>query len=207
MTDKFQNRYRIPSTRATWHDYNVGSYFITICTKKREHYFGEIANHEMILSEIGKWAVENLEQITNHYPDCEIPVYVAMPNHLHAIVVINGNNRVGGGCNVGDGRDDVHIVSTLSQPPSNPIQNNLRWKNDRVDEKMQSVSHRRGRASVVMGGFKRAITQYAHQNKIEFAWQERFYDHIIRDDAEYRRIEEYIINNPDNWQTDKFYNP
>ncbi len=43
--DKFQNKYRIPSARANWHDYNGGIYFITICTKNREHYFGEIAHY------------------------------------------------------------------------------------------------------------------------------------------------------------------
>ena len=42
--DKFQNRFRIPSARAIWHDYNGGIYFVTICTKNREHYFGEITH-------------------------------------------------------------------------------------------------------------------------------------------------------------------
>lgn len=43
MSDKFQNKYRIPSARASWWDYSRnGIYFITICTAIREHYFGEI---------------------------------------------------------------------------------------------------------------------------------------------------------------------
>ena len=42
--DLFRNKYRIPSARADWHDYNIGYYFITICTDKRIHYFGEIIN-------------------------------------------------------------------------------------------------------------------------------------------------------------------
>ena len=85
---KFQNKYRILSARAQWHDYNGGEYFVTICTRYRKHYFGEIRNHEMILSEIGKYAVDNLEQITRHYPNCTIPLYVVMPNHIHAIVIV-----------------------------------------------------------------------------------------------------------------------
>ena len=40
--EKFRNKYRIGSARAKWHDYNGGIYFITICTKYRMHYFGEI---------------------------------------------------------------------------------------------------------------------------------------------------------------------
>lgn len=41
---KFQNKYCIPSARANWHNYNGGVYFVTICTKNREHYFGEITH-------------------------------------------------------------------------------------------------------------------------------------------------------------------
>ena len=39
--EKFKGKYRIKSARASWHDYNGGAYFITICTKNRVHYFGE----------------------------------------------------------------------------------------------------------------------------------------------------------------------
>ncbi len=40
----------------------------------------------------------------------------------------------------------------------------------------------------------------------EFKWQSRFHDHIIRNDKEYQRISDYIINNPDTWKDDKFNN-
>lgn len=52
----FLNKYRIPSARAEWHDYNGGVYFITICTQNRVCYFGEIKNGEMRLSDIGEYA-------------------------------------------------------------------------------------------------------------------------------------------------------
>ena len=43
------------SIRLSDYDYSKnGLYFITICTKNRECIFGEIKNHEMILSEIGQ---------------------------------------------------------------------------------------------------------------------------------------------------------
>ncbi len=45
---------------------------------------------------------------------------------------------------------------------------------------------------------------YALDHNIVFGWQTRFYDHIIRDYDEYRRIADYIHNNPDNWENDKF---
>jgi putative transposase len=43
MPDKFKNKYRIPSARASWWDYGSNAaYFITICTQNRKHYFGKI---------------------------------------------------------------------------------------------------------------------------------------------------------------------
>jgi putative transposase len=36
-------------------------------------------------------------------------------------------------------------------------------------------------------------------------WHRNFYEHIIRDKDAYHAISEYIINNPANWETDKFY--
>ena len=36
-------------------------------------------------------------------------------------------------------------------------------------------------------------------------WQRSFYDHIIRDEADYLRIAEYIQNNPAKWTEDKYY--
>ncbi|WP_157471572.1 hypothetical protein [Marinifilum fragile] len=51
-TNKFQNKYRIPSARATWWDYSSeGLYFITICTRNQETLFGEIESEQMILSQ------------------------------------------------------------------------------------------------------------------------------------------------------------
>jgi len=89
--EKFQNKYRIKSARAAWHDYGGGAYFITICAKNHEHYFGEIENGVVKLSEIGTNVIGNLQNINYHYPYAEIPLFVVMPNHVHAIVLIDGS--------------------------------------------------------------------------------------------------------------------
>lgn len=52
--DKFKNKYRIPSARLQNWDYgSPGLYFITICTKDRNHYFGKIEDDVMALNELG----------------------------------------------------------------------------------------------------------------------------------------------------------
>jgi len=55
-----------------------------------------------------------------------------------------------------------------------------------------------------VGSYKSAVTKHANRLELELQWQPRFHDHIIRDDQSYQKITEYIINNPANWQDDKF---
>jgi REP element-mobilizing transposase RayT len=218
-TNKFQNKYRIPSARAKWHDYNGGEYFITICTGGREYYFGEVRDNEMILSVIGKYTVDNLERINQHYPYCVVPLFVVMPNHIHAIVVIDEKpyvNNIPNAPNVFN--VETMCTSSLQQKQTTPpttldvtdvtdvktmCTSSLQKK--LVDEKMQSVSVRRGKLSTAMGGFKRAITRFSNENKINFAWQTRFHDHIIRSQDEMNRIACYVENNVTTWENDKFY--
>lgn len=59
--------------------------------------------------------------------------------------------------------------------------------------------------SVVVGGIKRSVTLFAHRNNIEFGWQSRFHDHIIRGVHDGNRIVEYINNNVQNWASDCFH--
>ena len=193
-TDKFQNKYRIPSARAVWHDYNDGDYFITICTKNREHYFGEIVNGKMILNDLGIKLNELIAEIPSHHPYAKTPVYQIMPNHLHLIVCIDGS-RVAcrdaacrdAACRDAACRDAACHVSTTN------------------NNKMQEIADQCGLVSIAMGGMKSALTNHAHSNKIPFGWQTRFHDHIIRDQEEWERIANYIENNPASWENDKFY--
>lgn len=80
------------SPRAKFHDYSGGEYFITICTAARRHHFGEIRNGEMLLSRTGRYCHQQLENVSAHYPYAEIPLFVVMPNHIHAIVVIHASD-------------------------------------------------------------------------------------------------------------------
>lgn len=58
--------------------------------------------------------------------------------------------------------------------------------------------------SVVVGGLKRAVTLFARRNNIEFDWQSRYHDHIIRGANDGNRIAEYIENNVTRWDADCF---
>lgn len=67
------------------------------------------------------------------------------------------------------------------------------------------VPTRRTALSVVVGGFKQAVTCFARRNNIVFGWQGRYHDHIIRGAEDRNRIAEYIENNVARWDRDCFY--
>lgn len=54
----------------------------------------------------------------------------------------------------------------------------------------------------VIGQMKRCVSK-----EVGFSiWQKSYYEHIIRDENDYREIWEYIDNNIVNWDNDRYYN-
>ena len=71
-----------------------GYYFVTICTKDRQHLFGEIEGNgldrsELHLNDLGKLAERHLLAVPNHFSGVSIDHYVIMPNHIHVIFVLD----------------------------------------------------------------------------------------------------------------------
>ncbi len=55
--------------------------------------------------------------------------------------------------------------------------------------------------SHVIQQFKGSISKHIGYS----IWQKSFYDHVIRSDEEYQKINSYIGNNPINWEWDCFF--
>jgi REP element-mobilizing transposase RayT len=88
--------------RANWWDYRAeAAYFVTICTKDKECFFGEIENEVVYLSEIGKWVMNEWKITPLMRRDMNIGLgeYVVMPNHFHGIIEI-GKNEFNSGSKV-----------------------------------------------------------------------------------------------------------
>ena len=171
--EKYKNKYRIPTNRLQGYDYGLnGCYYVTICTKNRVHYFGEIVNVTMQLSEIGKIAQSEWLKTTKLRPDMNLflDAFVVMPNHFHCIIFI-GDNQCG---------DAMHCVSTI------PYKNKFGVQSKNL-------------ASIIRG-FKMAVTTYARKHNIDFAWQERYYDEIICNNNRLDEVRKYIFDNPQNWR-------
>jgi putative transposase len=197
---KFRNQYRITSARLQNWDYKwAAAYFITICTQNRECYFGNIENGKMQWSAIGIIADILWHEIKNHVMNIELDAFVVMPNHIHGILILNNDdidNNIGSGSDSGS-VETLHATSlrTTNSPESPQMKN----------EFMATISPKSGSVSTIIRSCKSAVTKHSHRLGYDFAWQARFYDHIIRDNHSFKKIQSYIIQNPLKWNGDKFY--
>ncbi len=71
-----------------------GQYFITIVSKKRHPFFGEIQNGSMLLNEFGQIVLQSWEWLENHFEYVELHEFVIMPDHLHGIIELRGDRCV-----------------------------------------------------------------------------------------------------------------
>jgi REP element-mobilizing transposase RayT len=179
---KFKNKYRIPSARwQSWDYANPGMYFLTICTHQRLPFFGEIIQAEMMLSPMGIIAYACWDDIPKHFPNIELGAFVIMPNHVHGILVVNERLEDPKECD-----DDTKTIF------------------DFESEQMSLISPQAGSVSAAIRSYKAAVTRTIRPNHADFKWQKLFHDRVIRNQGEYQRIEQYILQNPARWGKDKF---
>ncbi|PXX98890.1 transposase [Marinifilum breve] len=185
MSAKFQNKYRIDSTRLQSWDYGSnGKYFITICTCEMEHFFGRIADENMFLNELGELADSYWREIPNHFPYVHLDEFIVMPNHIHGILVI-------------DDPYNWKNVQTRQCLVSNKSYQNPGRK------RFQNQGN--NTISSIIGSYKSIVSRQAHKINPKFEWHTRFYDHIIKDQKALQRIRNYIKYNPKNWREDKYF--
>ena len=190
MTRLFNNKYRIDSCRLQSWDYaSAAMYFVTIITKNRKRYFGEILkeNSEALLkpTEIGTIAFNEWHKSIEMRPDMNLESggFIVMPDHIHGIMII-GRNRYNtpGTIDIVGAKGAMHCASTRSGSARNsfgPQSKNL---------------------ASILRGYKGAVTTHARKNNIEFNWQPLFHDRIIHSYDDYCRVEYYIRHNPENWK-------
>ncbi|MFH0873404.1 MAG: transposase, partial [Candidatus Komeilibacteria bacterium] len=150
-----------------------------IHTFNDHHLLGKIKNEKMALSSCGYIVKKHCRQISSYHPGCALDSFVIMPNHLHLILIVK-NGPVG----------PIHE----SALPEYGILNN------------SALSRRQMLICKIIGRFKMQsakainIIQGTTGHPV---WQEKFYDHIIRNDESLENIREYIRTNPERWKQPK----
>ncbi len=177
-----------------WDYSGNGYYFITLVTQNRECNLGKIIDGKMVLSGFGKIVDAEWNKSFEIRHELFLDEYIIMPNHLHAIVIIDKSN-IDDGSPVGTyGRTSLRASLRASQTPS-------------FFRKPKSISS-------FIGGFKSIINSkiddFIDENNLDIPkynrnnhfFQPNYHDHIIRNIDEYQRIKNYIINNPSKWDDD-----
>jgi len=164
------------SIRLKGYDYSqAGLYFITIVTKNRIDLFGEIKNGKMILNDAGKIAKKYWLEIPDHFPNTKLHSFIIMPNHIHGIIEIT-----------------VGAKNFSPQPSPQP---SFRSPSKTIGSVVRGVK---------IGITKWFQRQFSNQYPVgKSIWQRNYWEHIIRNENEYNRIAQYIINNPVKWENDK----
>jgi REP element-mobilizing transposase RayT len=175
----YKNKYRAESSRLKEWDYSTPWwYYVTICTKHFRNWFGDVKDGQMILNDLGKIVEEEWLRTKEIRSNVDLDYYVIMPNHFHGNIII---------MDVETSRRDVSKENETGQRP--------------VSTQLKPNS-----LGSIIGQFKSICTKRIHKlGYLHFQWQPRFYDHIIRNEEDLRRIREYIQNNPLKWELDEYY--
>ena len=112
--------------------------------------------------------------------------FMVMPNHFHAIAIINGPVELGR-FDARIGIDGPDAVGVDGRPP---------LQRRRIPKSLGSL----------IAGFKSAVTKRINTSRETPGmpvWQREYHDRIIRDDLELERIRRYITDNPAAWDRDR----
>ena len=178
------------------YDYSKnGIYFITICTKNRENIFGEItttkiANNpvgahcmcpepEIILNQYGKIVEEEIIRTTEIRENILINEYVIMPNHIHLLIEIADNKS---------DEKQGHMqcaptVEKFGKSTSNSISTIVKLLKASITKKINILRNTEGLP----------------------VWQRNYHENIIRTEATYIKVSDYIRNNPLKWEDDMYF--
>ncbi|PIP33674.1 hypothetical protein COX22_03060 [Candidatus Falkowbacteria bacterium CG23_combo_of_CG06-09_8_20_14_all_49_15] len=174
--DLYKNKYRIKSARRPGYDYaHNGYYFITICTVKRTIFFGAVTNGLMILNDAGRLAEKFWHDIPGQFSSVLLDAFCIMPDHIHGLIFID---------------KDLTAKTESARTGGAAGQYNPMGKKTLGE---------------IIRWYKGRCTFEIRMIKPGFAWQARFYDHIVRDRNALNKIRQYIINNPNNQAKSKNY--
>lgn len=169
------------SIRLPEYDYSSpGAYFVTLVTRGRECVFGEIEDGKMALNPFGEIARKEWFRTSELRVNVRLHEneFMVMPNHVHGIVwIVEGDGMVG------------------AQRRCAP-----------TEMMVQRTNVVPGSLGAIVRAYKSAVTHAIHalQGSNELpVWQRNYYEHIIRNDEEYRRIQMYIESNPAKWLEDE----
>ncbi|MFA5056201.1 MAG: transposase [Dehalococcoidia bacterium] len=171
--DLFKSKYRVESSRLQEWDYSQNGYYFVTIC---------IKNREYLFGQI-----KNDEMILSKIGRVAEQCWYEIPNHFTFVELDEFAimpNHIHGIIVITKNTETQHIASLQRQGPNKfgPQSENL---------------------ASIMRGFKSSIKKWATVNGIDFEWQPRFYDRIIRNEEELWNVRNYIQHNHLKWNEDE----
>lgn len=172
---KYHKHIRLPGN-----DYTRGAYFVTLCTDPRRELFGSIigvgGDARIDLNDLGRIVHECWRAIPDHFAHVRLDQTQIMPDHLHAILVLNGSGST-------QWVDSTGATRTVGARPHGPVPGSL---------------------GAIIGAFKSVTAKRINAIRGRTGatvWQDGYHERAIRrQGGEYGRIAQYIAENPAKWR-------
>jgi REP element-mobilizing transposase RayT len=146
------------------------TYFVTICSYRREHLFGEVIEQEVVLSAKGRIVREERLRTEIIRKEITLDEFVIVPNHIHGIIHLThivGARR----------RRAPTSMEQFGKPVAGSLSTILRAYKSKVTRRINIERSIRG----------------------ESVWQRGYVERIIRNEKELAAIRRYISESPVRW--------
>ena len=214
------DKHRRGSMRLPGTDYAApGAYFVTVCAYGGVCLFGQVVGGAMRLGDYGRVVQACWDDLPNHYPHVRLDAFVIMPNHVHGVIVLVGDGDVTGRGRAGStGEDPARPgVGVDSDLEVDDVGAGFKRAPTDVDPDAEDVGAGFKPAPTPAPRKRHALPEIVRALKTFSArrineirgtpgvpvWQRNYYDHIVRNDDELRRIRRYIQDNPRKWELDR----
>lgn len=160
---------------------------MTICACAKGCRFGVVDDGEMQLNPVGEMVVEEWLRTPVLRPQVELDAFVVMPNHVHAIVVIDAP--------VGATRWVARLISPVRTPRA-------------THRVAPTPGPPAGSLGAIVGQFKSTVTRrVVAAGGTAPLWQRNYHEHVIRGERDLNALRDYIAANPARWDEDEYRQP
>jgi len=141
---------------------------------------------------LGCIAKNCFENIPNQFSFAFLDEFVIMPNHVHAIIILQQSNNL---TSTLPCRDAIHRVSGIEDSVTKISGGCTKDNNPMLQKNLARVIRwYKGRTSFEMRRMDKS-----------FSWQPRYHEHIIRNQKSLDDLRHYIWTNPYKWQDDCYF--
>ena len=180
----------------------------------------------MILNDYRIIAYNEWLILSERFSNFKLDVFQIMPNHIHCIIILNpvratlavapdNQAHIENHAHIDDhvALDNQAHIDNQAAPDNQADADGSIDQNNGADGMGAGAGASPAPTLVgdIVGAYKSLVANscldiYKSKNEIMGKlWQRNYYEHIIRNEQAYQNISNYIINNPANWNADKFY--